>query len=66
MLITFTQTGGSNAVVNGLFLDPPPAVSTTTAVASSLNSSTYGQSVTLTATVSDTSSGVPTGSRRVL
>ena len=37
-------------------------MSTTTSVGSSLNPSTSGQSVTFTATVSDTSGGVPTGS----
>ena len=36
-------------------------MSTTTGVSSSLNPSTSGQSVTFTATVSDTSGGVPTG-----
>ena len=61
VLITITKTGGSNAVLSGLFFDPPP-VSTTTGVSSSLNPSTSGQSVTFTATVSDTSGGVPTGS----
>jgi len=36
--------------------------STTTTVASSLNPSTYGQSVTLSGTVTSTASGTPTGS----
>ena len=63
VLITITKTGGANAVLSGLFFDPTtPPVSTTTSLASSLNPSTYGQSVTFTATVSDTSGGVPTGS----
>ena len=64
VLITFTKTGGANAVLSGLFFDPAttPPVSTTTSVGSSLNPSTSGQSVTFTATVSDTSGGVPTGS----
>ena len=60
LLFTFTNTGGPNAIINGLFFDPPTA--TITGVASSLNPSTYGQSVTFTATVSDMSAGVPTGS----
>jgi streptogramin lyase len=60
VLITFTKTGGANAVLSGLFFDP--AAPTTTAVTSSLNPSTTGQSVTFTATVSDTGGGVPTGS----
>ena len=63
VLITITKTGGANAVLSGLFFDPsPPPASTTTSVSSSLNPSTTGQSVTFTATVSDTSGGVPTGS----
>ena len=61
VLITFTKTGGANAVLSGLFFDPL-ASTTTTGVSSSLNPSTSGQSVTFTATVSDTSGGVPTGS----
>ena len=61
VLITITKTGGANAVLSGLFFDPM-ASSTTTGVGSSLNPSTTGQSVTFTATVSDTSGGVPTGS----
>ena len=61
VLITITKTGGANAVLSGLFLDPM-APATTTGVTSSLNPSTSGQSVTFTATVSDTSGGVPTGS----
>jgi Glycoside hydrolase family 44/Bacterial Ig-like domain (group 3) len=64
VLITFTKTGGANAVLSGLFFDPSTttSVSTSTSVGSSLNPSTTGQSVTFTATVSDTSGGVPTGS----
>ena len=63
VLITVTNTGPTDAIVNGLFFDPTTTpVSTTTGVTSSLNPSTYGQSVTFTATVSDTSGGVPTGS----
>ena len=60
-LITITNTGPANAVLSGLFLDPPPAVTTVTSVDSSLNASTYGQSVTFTATVSDTGGGLATG-----
>ncbi len=63
VLITVTNTGPTNAIVNGLFFDPTTTpVSTTTGVTSSLNPSTYGQSVTFTATVSDTGGGVPSGS----
>ena len=62
VLITITKTGGANAVLSGLFFDPMPPASTTTGVSSSVNPSTSGQSVTFTATVSDTSGGVPTGS----
>ena len=61
VLITITKTGGDNAVLSGLFFDPM-APATTTAVTSSLNPSATGLSVTFTATVSDTSGGVPTGS----
>ena len=61
VLITITKTGGANAVLSGLFFDPM-APATTTAVTSSLNPSATGLSVTFTATVSDTSGGVPTGS----
>ena len=60
VVITITKLTGANAVLSGLFFDPPP-VSTTTGVTSSLNPSTSGQSVTFTATVSDTGGGVPTG-----
>jgi hypothetical protein len=42
-------------------LPNPTAVATTTTVASSLNPSTFGQSVTLTATVKPTTTGTPTG-----
>ena len=68
VLITITYTGGPagvNAVLSGLFFDPStttPGSTTTTSVGSSLNPSTSGQAVTFTATVSDTSGGVPTGS----
>ena len=63
VLITFTNEAGNNAVLGGLFFDPPPLVPTTTSISSSLSSSsTYGQSVTFTATVSDTGGGVPMGS----
>ena len=47
---------------NSVTFNLTATTSTTTAVASSLNPSTYGQSVTFTATVSDTGGGVPTGS----
>jgi streptogramin lyase len=60
VLITLTKTGANNAVLSGLFFDPM-ASPTTTGVTSSLNPSTSGQSVTFTATVSDTSGGMPTG-----
>ena len=46
----------------GAFEVHSTAIATTTGVGSSLNASTYGQSVTFTATVSDTNSAVPTGS----
>ena len=68
VLITITYTGGPagvNAVLSGLFFDPAtttPGSTTTTSVGSSLNPSTSGQAVTFTATVSDTSGGVPAGS----
>ncbi len=64
VLITFTNAGKSNAVLSGLFFDPSPTapVSTVTGVGSSLTPSIYGQSVTFTATVSDTSAAVPLGS----
>ena len=62
VLITFTKEAGSNAVLSGLFFDPTSPVSTATGVSSSLNPSIYGQSVTFTATVSDTSGVVPVGS----
>jgi YDG domain/Bacterial Ig-like domain (group 3)/MBG domain (YGX type) len=61
VLITITKTAGPNAVLSGLFFDPM-ATFTTTGVGSSANPSPYGQPVTFTATVSDTSGGVPTGS----
>jgi hypothetical protein len=60
VLITITKMGGANAVLSGLFFEPM-ASPTATAVSSSVNPSTTGQSVTFAATVSDTS-GVPTGS----
>ena len=47
---------------NSVTFNLTATTSTTTGVTSSLNPSTYGQSVTFTATVSDTSGGVPTGS----
>ncbi len=63
VLITVTNTGPTNGIVNGLFFDPTTTpVSTTMGVTSSLNPPTYGQSVTFTATVNDASGGVPTGS----
>ena len=64
VLITFTNSGGPSAVLSGLFFDPaPPPVSTGTSLNSSLDSSTYGRSVTFTSSVSDTTGGgVPTGS----
>ena len=60
VLITITNKAAPNAVLSGLFFDPVATVSTVTSVGSSENASTYGQSVTFTATVSDTSGGVPT------
>ena len=62
VLITITNTGPANAVLSGLFFDPPPPVSTVTTIGSSNNASTYCQSVTFTATVSDASGALPTGS----
>ncbi len=62
VLITITNTGPANAVLSGLFFDPPPPVSTVTTIGSSNNASTYCQSVTFTATVSDASGDLPTGS----
>jgi hypothetical protein len=63
VLITITKLAGPNAVLSGLFLDPAMApVSTVTGVGSSLNPSTYGQSVTFTATVSDSGGAFPLGS----
>ena len=63
VLITITKQAGSNAVLSGLFFDSSVApVATGTGVGSSLNPSTYGQAVTFTATVSDTSGAVPLGS----
>ncbi len=57
----FTWTAGYNAVLSGLFFDAPGSTlpATTTTLASSLNPSTVGTPVTLTATVTGSS---PTGS----
>ncbi len=56
----FTWTAGSNAVLSGLFFDAPASTlpATTTTLSSSLNPSTVGTPVTLTATVTGSS---PTG-----
>ena len=59
VLITITKTAGANAVLSGLFFSP--LAQTSTGINSSLSPSTYGQSVTFTATVSDTIGSVPTG-----
>ena len=60
-LITIINTGPLNALLSGLFFDPPPPIATSTEVSSSLNASTYGQAVTFTATVSDAGGGLPIG-----
>ena len=59
--IRITMTAGYNAVLSGLFFDAPASTlpATTTTLASSLNPSTVGTPVTLTATVTGSS---PTGS----
>ncbi len=64
VLITITNEGPENAVLSGLFFDPEQSVSTVTGVSSSPGPSTYGQSVTFTATINNAggSGGVPTGS----
>ena len=62
VLITITRVTGANAVLSGLFFDSTAARVHSHHIGSSLNPSTYGQSVTFTATVSDTSGVVPTGS----
>ena len=62
VVIKITSLAGANAVLSGLFLDPAmTAVPTVTGVSSSDSASTYGQSVTFTATVSNTIGAIPTG-----
>jgi phospholipase C len=51
----------NNGMIDLTLSDPVIAVGTTTTLASSLNPSTFGQSVTLTATVTGQSNGTPTG-----
>ena len=60
--IQATASGLTGATSDSFYVGEPAATSTTTVLGSSLNPSTYGQSVTFTATVSDTSGVVPTGS----
>ncbi len=54
---------GSVVLLNetGVSVTPPTTAATTTSLASSLDPSTVGQSVTLTATVTSTTAGTPTG-----
>ena len=64
--VTTDQRGVGFARIVGGTVDigayESPYLSTVTSVSSSVNASTYGQSVTFTATISDTSGLVPTGS----
>ena len=65
VIVTSTQpqNGGDNATGIGTLVVSPSTVATTTTVSSSLNSSTYGDSVTFTATVARSAgTGAPTGS----
>ena len=59
--IRATASGLAGATSNLFNVQPPGATSTITALASSLNPSTYSHAVIFTATVNDTSGGVPTG-----
>ena len=61
VLITITNQEPEQRRIERPVLRPGDNVSTVTGVSSSASPSTYGQSVTFTATVGDTGGGVPTG-----
>jgi hypothetical protein len=60
--VTITDKDGASESVNQTFVPERTITTTTLTLSSSNGTSTYGQSVTFTATVSSAGTGVPTGS----